>query len=131
MIESIRKHASKMMAYPDDTNLLFTSDSLLNTTSQTELTNANICEWISKNRLCLNIEKQVFFLKQPKPHYLKNIILNNAIINCKQNTILLGFVVGSKRKWNSHIGTICVSAQQYSRGIIKQLYLGFFRSNSK
>lgn len=105
----------KFFLFADDTNLLYANKDLklLELTVNNEL--IKLCDWLTANKLTLNIKKSNFVIFKP---YQKKTTLevnikmyDNSLqkyvdLECKEHVKYLGLLIDSKLSWKCHIDYI-------------------------
>ena len=110
-INDIVKTSNKLsfILYADDSTILFTYDYqtpnpelILNKELQ------HISDWITSNRLQLNVNKTqcILYSNQTNPQPTPDILLNNCILTFSKTTNILGLIFDDKLKFDSHIKSI-------------------------
>ena len=105
----------KFYLFADDTNMLYAEKKLkvLETVVNTEL--CKLYDWLTSNKLTLNISKSnfvIFHPKQKKPNYKPKICLFDnekneyATLECKEYIKYLGILIFKNLTWNHHIDTV-------------------------
>ena len=104
--------------YADDTNMIspmcsFSSQIALQSNSMTQLSHNinvelnNIQEWLSINKLSLNVKKTKFMIFHYRQRNIDNLILNLQISSEKIERVaefnFLGLTVDENLNWNAHI----------------------------
>ena len=95
--------------FADDTNLFFSSKSLLDieTTVSGEL--ELVHKWLCSNQLSLNIEKSnfvIFHAPQKKINLELNLKLHNQSLKQESSTKYLGVLIDENLNWKSHVSQI-------------------------
>ena len=92
------------MLFADDTNILFNEHRKNNLQFKISETSNKLEEWLTQNKLQLNVNKIVYIaFSQRKVNDSVQIILNNTIINQINQTEFLGIWIDSNLTWRSHI----------------------------
>ena len=107
-----------MLMYADDTTLFF--GVISEVTINNEL--SKISEWLSSNKLSLNIKKtkfMVFHTPQRRVNY-PALKLNNVNIERVSQFNFLGVVINSTLKWDKHIAHISLKISR-ATGVIFRL----------
>ena len=123
--------------FADDTNLFYSSGSLLDieTTVRSEL--ELVHKWLCCNQLSLNIEKSnyvIFHAPQKKTTYRVNLSLHNIPLKQESSTKYLGILIDENLNWKSHVsyieskikrgvGVISKLRHTVTRGILINLYI--------
>lgn len=98
-------HAHTIM-FADDTNLIFTSNDSDSLQSQLNEANNSLQNWLTENRLLLNVDKTVYLhfhsLSQNNPH----LHINNTALTKENETKFLGLWIDTELNWNSHISDL-------------------------
>ena len=98
-------HAHTIM-FADDTNLIFTSNDSDSLQSQVNEANNSLQNWLTENRLLLNVDKTVYLhfhsLSQNNPH----LHINNTALIKENETKFLGLWIDTELNWNSHISDL-------------------------
>ena len=119
----------KFILFADDTNLFSTIEYTLPTHTSTvnELLNnklANIYEWLTVNRLSLNLTKTKYMVFHPIQKYISSlvptVIINGIQIEKVNNFNFLGVRLVSNLKWDGHIKLLASKLGKYS-GILNKL----------
>ena len=112
-----------MLAYADDTTLYFnlddsTSEILLNT----ELT--KISDWLSSNKLSLNVKKTMFMVFHNPQRRVNYPILksNNVNIERVSQFNFMGVILASSSKWDKHVAHASLKISRVS-GVLYRLKL--------
>ena len=98
--------------YADDTTL-FNSMSKQNPYDGTVINKelSKVFQWLSINRLSLNVMKTKFMIFHNKNKKIQNIVpavnINNILIERVQNFNFLGIVINEQLNWNTHIDILC------------------------
>lgn len=95
--------------FADDTNLFYSSGSLLDieTTVRSEL--ELVHKWLCCNQVSLNIEKSnyvIFHAPQKKTTFQVNLSLHNIPLKQESTTKYLGILIDENLNWKSHISYI-------------------------
>ena len=95
--------------FADDTNLFFSSKSLINIepTAKNELDLVH--KWLCCNQLSLNIEKSnyvIFHAPQKKITSQIKLTLNNCTLKQESSTKYLGIIIDENLNWKAHISHI-------------------------
>ena len=115
--------------FADDTNLLYANKDLdlLESTVNAEL--IKVCDWITANKLTLNIKKSNFVIFRPRQKKLSSNITiqipdisSRKIINLdrKETVKFLGLLIDSNLTWKSHVDYISTKISK-SIGLIAKL----------
>ena len=105
----------KFYLFADDTNILFAEKNLkvIETVVNTEL--CKLYNWLTFNKLTLNISKSnfvIFHPKQKKPNYKPKICLFDnekneyATLESKEYIKYLGILIDKNLTWKHHIDTV-------------------------
>ena len=110
-----------MLMYADDTTLYC---NLYGVNSEVKISNelSKISEWLSSNKLSLNIKKtkfMVFHTPQTRVNY-PVLKLNNAIIERVSQFNFLRVVINSTLKWDKHIAHVSLKISR-ATGVIFRL----------
>ncbi len=96
--------------YADDTNIFVTGKSLNDICNTIKSEMALVCEWMTNNKLSLNISKTHYMImSSPRKKYdnSKNqISIDNHVLECVSVTKFLGVMLDGKLLWKSHIDQI-------------------------
>ena len=119
----------KFILFADDTNLFSTIEYTLptHTSNVNELLNnelANIYEWLTVNRLSLNLTKTKYMIFHPIQKDISSlvptVIINGIQIEKVHNFNFLGVCLDSNLKWDGHIKLLASKLGKYS-GILNKL----------
>ena len=124
--------------YADDTNLFHSGKSIFDCIRDINIEMVKISDWITSNRLSLNIDKTNFivFNKSKITDTLPPVCINNNHIK-RVNTIkFLGVFIDDKLSWSQHIGHIrnkisksigmlSCARRNLNRDTLKKLYFAF------
>ena len=100
--------ASKFKTYlfADDACLSMSSTSMTDLQVQANQELDKISDWMSRNKLCLNYEKTVFFtLTKRKLSTKLTLMIDNNLIKEVAKTKYLGVIVDNKLSWEHHISS--------------------------
>ena len=97
--------------FADDTNIFITGKSLLNISTIVNEEMLLINEWVSNNRLSLNISKTNYMImsSQAKKYDSNDCVIsiNGITLERVHETKFLGIILDDKLIWKSHIDFIC------------------------
>ena len=119
----------KFILFADDTNLFSTIEYTLptHTSNVNELLNnelANIFEWLTVNRLSLNLTKTKYMIFHPIQKDISSlvptVIINGIQIEKVHNFNFLGVCLDSNLKWDGYIKLLASKLGKYS-GILNKL----------
>ena len=119
----------KFILFADDTNLFSTIEYTLptHTSNVNELLNnelANIYEWLTVNRLSLNLTKTKYMIFHPVQKDISSlvptVIINGIQIEKVHDFNFLGVCLDSNLKWDGHIKLLASKLGKYS-GILNKL----------
>ena len=95
--------------FADDTNLFFSSKSLLDIESTAKNELGYVHKWLCCNQLSLNIEKSnyvIFHAPQKKITFPVHLSLNNCLLKQESATKYLGVLIDENLNWKSHVSLI-------------------------
>lgn len=98
-----------VFSFADDTSVMVSEQTWDETVSKMNSILANVCRWLNKNKLSLNLDKCVFITFANGTDMLPqkiNIIMNNKSIKRVEVTKYLGLYVDCFMKWAHHIDYI-------------------------
>ena len=122
--------------FADDTNLFCSGKDLeeLEVLINEEL--AHVQEWLTLNKLTLNVKKSNFIIfrshKRKLKHHL-SLKLNNELLQCVEHTKFLGIIIDQHLTWKNHInyvtkkitrttGVLCRIRFYISQPLLRMLY---------
>ena len=93
--------------FADDSTVTYSSSNLNNTISKIENEFRHILNWLSANKLIINLTKTnlMLFTNRPRPFSI-SISANGQLIEEVEKTKFLGVILDNKLKWNAHIDYI-------------------------
>jgi hypothetical protein len=106
---------SKILLYADDTTVYLSGSNLNNILKKITDDLKLIHQWLSHNRLILNLNKTQAMFFNPKSWFKSDRVkLSDLSINCDGSTIgfvsetrLLGVIIDDRLKFSSHITSVC------------------------
>lgn len=124
---------SRLLLFADDTTVYLFGKRLEDLISNIEDDLILIYDWLSNNRLLINIPKtQAMYLSSKKNNIdlsLHTIHLGNEKIRFVNESKLLGVIIDNKLKFSSHISNLCSKINKKTFLLSKSLYL--FTDNFK
>ena len=90
--------------FADDSTATYSSEKLEQVLTNIELEFGKVLDWLTANRLIINLSKTHFmlFTNLARPEYI-SITAKGQTINEVKETKFLGIILDNKLKWNSHI----------------------------
>ena len=111
--------------FADDSTITYSSKNLATTIKIIELEFLKIIEWLSANKLIINLDKThlMLFTNKKRPHTI-SINVKGQIVNEITETKFLGVILDNKLSWNAHIKFISKKISK-SLSILKMLKYTF------
>ena len=109
--------------FADDTNLFYSNRSLLTLEALVNESLNHISEWLTVNKLSLNIKKTNFIIFHPPQkvtHYSPNLYINKEKIIQVKSIKYLGIHIDTHLNWKSHISYISKKIKR-SIGILSKI----------
>ena len=133
----------KFFLFADDTSLFSSSKSLRSLEQQINKELDNISEWLTANKLKLNVSKSNFIIFHNKANKTKHSLdlnINGENLKQKVSTKYLGLLIDDQLNWKHHIehlnkklakgvGIICKLRHYMPRETLKNIYFSFIQSH--
>ena len=124
--------------FADDSNLFTDSKNLLELQNKINEEMPKLVDWLSANRLSLNVGKTHLMIFSPnkQPHPNINIYINGIALDIVTKTKFLGLMLDNKLNWKSHalylsskisksIGILSIARKFLNQKTLIQLYYSF------
>ena len=102
---------SKPKIYADDTNVFVHGKSIAELQIKSQFTLDRVSQWVSANRLTINIEKTHFMIFSPSfssdDLSQFSLFLNSKAINRVSSIKFLGLIIDDELSWTLHIQSLC------------------------
>lgn len=109
--------------FADDTSVFYITDSIEVLFLKSETDKFTLENWLSANRLSLNLKKSVYTIfTKPSFYYIipKELKFNYSVIQKVASVKFLGLIVDEHLTWHKHILAVCEKIAPIS-GILKRL----------
>lgn len=115
----------KIINFADDTNLLFSGETLASLMSSGESLLNDVEIWFQNNQLLLNSSKTncIFFKLNESTETPQISIMNDSVTNITKNCKVLGIIIDDKFRWTEHISYVCkrLSSACYALRILRSI----------
>ena len=107
----------KLFLFADDTNALYADKNLKTLESTVNQELCKLFDWLTANKLTLNIKKKNFVIFRPaqrKLNYHPKIMIfdndqnKNVALECKESVRYLGVIIDNNLSWKQHIDRVAI-----------------------
>jgi len=93
--------------FADDSNIFVCSKNMNTLRRKAEVALRNVSDWLSANRLTLNVEKTSFSVFSNRTHDIDQIVFQNKVIARTTTSMYLGMLIDDGLTWSDNIDNIC------------------------